>query len=96
MDVYTLVGTGELAGAAAATQCPDVDGKLMKFKAASDNAGSFYIGKSGVTARNGTTDTTTGWELAPGEDSGWIPVDSLSSFYFISAVGDDATYMVLG
>jgi hypothetical protein len=95
VETFSTVKTGELAGTGAAAQCPDIEGQLLKFKAASDNAGSVYIGAAGVTVRDGATDVTTGLELAPGDDSGWIPVDGLTTFYYRGAVGDDLTYLVL-
>lgn len=95
MKTFSSVKTGELAGTGAAAQCPDIEGTLVKFKAASDNAGSVYVGGAGVTARDGATDVTTGLELGPGDDSGWLPIDGLSLMYYRGAVGDDLTYLVL-
>lgn len=93
---YTTPATGELAGATSATQMPNVACRLARFKARSDNAGSVFIGVSGVTAPNGSTDTTTGLELDAGDDTGWIPVDNLNRFYRIcDNTSDDLTYMVL-
>lgn len=94
--VYTSIATGELAGSATAAVLPSVSCRLARFKARSDNAGSVFLGIAGVTAPNGSTDTTTGFELDAGDDTGWIPIDNLSRLYRIcDNAGDDLTYMVL-
>jgi len=93
---YSSVATGELAGSTSAAQMPSVTCKLVKFKAAYDNAGRVYIGGAGVTVANGTTDTTTGLQLQAGEETGWLPVANLNVFYRIcDAAGDDLTYLAL-
>lgn len=88
-------GVGELAGATEATQCPNVACTIgVRLKAAYDNAGRVYIGVSGVTKKDGTTDTTTGLELNAGDDSGWLPVSNLNQLYRIcDNAGDDLTYI---
>lgn len=54
------VATGELAGSATALQLPSVAGRMVRLKAHTTNAGNVYIGPSGVTKPDGSTDTTTG------------------------------------
>lgn len=93
---YTTVKSGELAGSATALVMPTVACKLVKFKAVNSNAGNVYIGASGVTVVDGTTDTTSGFELDAGEETGWLPVDNLNRFYRIcDNAGDDLTYLAL-
>lgn len=93
---YQTVRTGELAGSATAVQMPNVACRLVCFKAAYDNAGRVYIGASGVTVADGTTDTTTGFQLSAGEQTPWLPCDNLNRFYRISNnAGDDLTYLAL-
>ncbi len=91
--------TGELGGETSATQGPDVRAEMVMFKACVANTGNVYIGAtSGVTAKNGTTDATTGLELDAGQSTGWIPVTggNLDSFHYIcSGGGDDITYIAL-
>lgn len=95
-QTYSTIATGELQGSATALQLPGVACKLAKLKARSDNAGSVFIGIAGVTKPDGTTDTTTGFELAAGEETGWIPVSNLDLLYRIcDNAGDDLTYLVL-
>ena len=85
--------TGELAGSATAVQMPDIACSRVKFKSRDDNAGNVYIGGAGVTKPDGTTDTTTGFQLDAGDDSGWIYCDNLNAFYRIcDNAGDDLTY----
>lgn len=86
--------SGEIAGSDAATQMPSISCKLIKFKARSDNAGKVYIGAAGVTKPAGSTDVTTGFELAAGEETGLLPVANV--FYMIcDNAGDDLTYLAL-
>lgn len=93
---FGTVKTGELAGSATALQMPSITCRMVKFKAVIGNAGNVYIGASGVTKVDGTTDTTTGWELDAGEETDWIPVDNLNRFYRIcDNAGDDLVYIAL-
>jgi hypothetical protein len=92
----TVIGCGELAGSASALQLPNVPCRLAQLKALTSNAGKVYLGGAGVTRPDGTTDTTTGLELGPGEETGWIPIDNLNRLFRISDnAGDDLTYLVL-
>lgn len=95
---YTAPNTGEWAPGVAAATAPTIACKLARLKARAANTGKVYIGipAETVTKADGTTDTTTGFELAPGDDTGWIPLDNLNR---ISGIGDNATdsvtYMTL-
>ena len=93
---YGAVVCGELAGSATALQMPNVACEIVCFKAESSNAGGVYIGGAGVTKADGTTDTTTGLALEPGDVSPWFPVANLNVFYRIcDNAGDDLTYIAL-
>lgn len=88
--------SGELAGSATALQMPDVPCRMVKFKAENDNAGNVYIGAIGVTVADGATDTTTGFQLDAGEDTGWVLISNLNLCYRIcDNAGDDLTYIAL-
>ena len=92
----TTVAVGERQGSESAVVLPTVSASLVRVKAVGDNAGNVYLGGTAVTRADGTTDTTTGLELQPGDDTGWIPTDNLNRFYIIcDNAGDDITYMVL-
>ena len=68
----------------------------MKFKAAATNAGNVYLGGVDVTKSNGNTNETTGFELAPGDETGWLPIANLNKLYRIcDNVGDDLIYLAL-
>lgn len=96
LNTFSEIATGELAGAVAAVRMPNVACKFVKFKATTSNAGNIYIGDAGVTVPNGVTDLTTGLELLPADESGWIPIDNLNRFYRIcDNLGDDLTYLAL-
>lgn len=93
---YGNVQSGELQGSATALALPDIDCSMVMFKALIDNAGDVYIGGSGVTVADGTTDTTSGYELSPGDATPWIPIHNLSVLYRIcDNTGDDMTYLAL-
>lgn len=93
---FDTVKSGEVAGSATAAVMPTIPCSAVMFKAASDNAGVVYIGGAGVTAKDGTTDATTGYPLAAGEETGWIPVDNLNRLYRIcDNAGDDLLYLAL-
>lgn len=90
----TATFSGELAGATSATQMPVISCGLVNFKAVSSNVGNIYIGAASVTKVDGTTDVTTGFELAAGEETGWIPSSNLNWFYRIcDNAGDDLVYL---
>lgn len=93
---YDNVRSGALEGAATATQLPNVPCCQVNIKAVSDNAGKVYIGGSGVTTHGGGTNTTTGFQLSAGEETGWMPISNLNKLYRITDNGgDDLTYLVL-
>lgn len=89
--------SGELAGVTSATQCPNLKISLIRFKASVDNVGNVYLGTGNtVTKADGTTDTTTGLQLQPGDDTGWLPAANMNEFWRIcDNVGDDLTYLAL-
>lgn len=88
--------SGELQGSASALQLPTVTCRLAKFKALASNAGNVYLGAANVTVPDGTTDTTSGFELIPGDESPWLPITNLNVLYRICQnAGDDLTYLVL-
>lgn len=91
-----LAGNGELIGIASATQLPTLTCKYVRIKARLTNTGYVYIGGAGVTAAAGSTTTTAGFELAAGDDTGWIPASNLNLFYRIcTSVADHCTYLAL-
>jgi hypothetical protein len=95
METYTL-RTGEVAGALAATQFPQLACKMCRVKAQNDNAGNVYVGVGGVTVAAGTTDTTTGWQLDAGEETPWLLVSDMNQLFRISDnAGDDVTYIAM-
>lgn len=95
-QTYALT-SGEFAPGVAAAQFPSIAGKLVRLKARLANTGSVWVGDaSDVTVGNGTTDVTSGFQLSPGDDSGWIPIANLNVLYGIGdGASDSVTYMVL-
>lgn len=91
------VKNGELQGSATALQLPNLPCAMVCFAALSSNAGNVYIGISGVTLPDGTTDVTTGLQITPGATTNWLPVDNLNRLYRIcDNAGDDLTYFAVG
>lgn len=92
-----VVATGERQGSATAVQLPSVAGSMFWIKAVASNAGNVYLGVSGVTVVDGTTDATSGFELTPGDMIGPLPADNLNNFWIIcNNAGDDVTYLAMG
>lgn len=93
---FSTVKSGEVSGSATAKQLPNISSVLVKITAQVGNAGNVYLGASGVTIPNGTTDTTSGLLLDAGDTTDWMPVKNLNQFYIIcDNAGDDITYLVL-
>ncbi len=91
---YNVVKSGEIQGSATAAQMPDISCRAVAFSADSSNAGSIFIGGAGVTIPDGTTDTTSGLELQPGDMMQFVPVPNLNLFYRIcDNAGDDLSYL---
>lgn len=96
MTAYSTIATGEIVAGTVAAVAGTVAAKYVMFKAASTNTVVVYLGGAGVTAADGTADATTGWPLAAGEETGWLPVDNVSRFYTIaSAAAQGIIYMVV-
>lgn len=96
MPIFDGIFTqGELTSPGTVVQFPTGEAGIVHVKASSDNTNPVYIGGvSGTTAANGTTDTTTGLELAPG-DFAYFFVKQLSDLFLISVTsGDGVTYVV--
>src|SRR3990167_2092977 len=95
--IYQSIVSGELAGTSVAALMPTITCKQVNFKAVLSNAGNVYIGgATTVTKVDGTTDTTTGWELGPGDETGFIPTDNVNRFARITTNdGDDLVYIAL-
>jgi hypothetical protein len=95
-EVPKGVRTGEVSGSATAKQLPTIDCQAARIVAATDNAGNVYLGGVGVTAPDGTTDTTSGFLLDAGDSTEWIPIDNLNKLYIIcDNAGDDILYMLV-
>lgn len=95
-EQYTAPATGEVAGSVSSAALPSVPGKLVCVKARLSNAGNVYVGVGTVTKAAGTTTTTAGYELGPGDATPWIPTDNLNRLARIcDNAGDGLTYLVL-
>ena len=93
----TLAFTGEVGGSTTALQLPTKAGRYFRVKAQGDNAGIVAVGiASDLTLPNGSTDTTSGWPLAAGEETGWLPLTNLDVLWMrCTNAGDDIAYWVL-
>lgn len=89
--------TGEVTGSTSAAQLPNVAGKYINLKARAANAGKVYVGHSNVvTKAAGTTTVTAGWELAAGQETGWLNISNLNTLYYITdGASDSLMYMVV-
>lgn len=88
---YVSVGTSDV-------QMPSLACSYLQIKALKSNTGTIYVGTgSGVASTvTGSTNTTTGLELAASETTGWMPVSNANLFYLIaSAASQGVTYAVM-
>ena len=93
---YNKIVSGEIQGSATAAQCPDISCRVVTFKALSTNAGYVYIGGKGVTKPDGTSDSTSGVEMAPGDWLQFNPCSNINIFYYIcDNAGDDMCYLAM-
>lgn len=93
---YNQIASGEIAGSGTAAQMPALVCDAVRFTGASSNTGSVFIGAAGVTKPDGNTDTTTGIEVEPGDDTGWIPVGNMNVLYYIcDNATDDLVFLAL-
>ena len=93
---YTAPLSGAVMCGTVATQLPNIACKLVRFKARAVNAGTVFMGTSGVTVAGTVTDTTSGLPLVAGDDTGWIPIDNLNRLYIISGGSPNViTYLAL-
>ena len=90
---FDIIVCGELQGSATALQCPDIPCTLVYIAADAANAGNVYLGGSGVTKIDGTTDATTGIQLKPGAVLPFF-ITNLNLLYRIcDNAGDDVSYI---
>lgn len=93
--VHHKIYCGEVSGSTSAKVLPSVEGALFWVQANSDNAGKVYIGGSGVTVPNGTTDTTSGVHLNASDMIGPLTLANLNQLYIICTnATDDICYFV--
>jgi hypothetical protein len=94
--IKSKVVSGELGGSASALVLPTVPCSMAWISALTSNAGNVYLGGPGVTIAAGTTDTTSGIELEPGDMIGPIPIDNLNRMYIIcDNATDDIAYLTV-
>lgn len=69
---------GLVTGSASALQFPNRACVMLRLKAKSSNNAAFFVG---------TKSSEQLWELAPGDDTGWVTSQNLNQFYFKSVSG---------
>lgn len=95
-NFYTVVKCGEVQGGTTAAQMPDVPCSRVNIKALTGNSTNVYLGTVGVTVPDGVTDTTSGFTLDAGQETGWLDISNLNMLYMITdANGDDVSYIAL-
>lgn len=91
---YSVVATGEVAGGTVQAQLPDVTSRFALIRAAADNTGKVYIGAgTAVTKADGTTDTTTGYALAAGNEMVFLGANLNLLYRICDNAGDDLIYI---
>jgi hypothetical protein len=97
-QAYKTIVTGEVGGSLNAKRLPNIACSKVNIKAQSGNATNVYLGSSSsvTVASGGSVNTTTGFELDAGQETGWIEIDNLNKLWMIcNAGGDDITYIAL-
>jgi hypothetical protein len=92
MAIVGNMSTGEFTLSGSAQQLPDVTCERVTIKALSTNTHSMYVGGAGVTAANGTTDLTTGLELAKSEEI-TLEVPTMQQLWVIGTAAEGLTYI---
>jgi hypothetical protein len=88
VPVFTAPASGTVDIDNAAEQLPAVPCRMVCLQADHDNSGSIYVGQEGLT--------TTGYRLAAGESSPWIPIDNLNRLYaYGTAANQNLHYLAL-
>lgn len=97
MSAHDNVKTGKFVASRTAAQLPAVSCNLVKIKALMANTSPIYIGPSSVTRPSGPEpDATSGFEIAPGDETGWLPISNLQNLYAIAEHdGDKIVYLAL-
>jgi hypothetical protein len=93
---YATQASGEIAGSVAAKQCPNVPCKYVRFKAKAANAGNVYLGTSAnVTGLTGADNQTAGFQIPPGDGTGWIAAVNVNRFWILcDNAADGLTFSV--
>jgi len=91
-----ITGHGERQGSLTAVQMATRECQGVRFRALLANTGNIYLGKSSsVTVPQGTTNSTTGIEVGPGEYSPHFACYNLDEFWVIFTVAaDKLTYFL--
>jgi len=93
---FKNVVSGEEANLVTGRQFSNVPCSWVNIKARATNAQNVYIGASDVTRTSGATNSTAGFELDAGQETGWMPVDNLNKFYIIGLNSNDSVvYLAL-
>ena len=82
---YNAGSNRELIAGTAAAAGPSVACRVAHLKAATDNAGTIFVGLNGtaVTVPDGTADVTSGWPLTAGQEK-VLSVDNLSRLGYVA------------
>lgn len=85
-----LVKSGEVLGNLLPQRLPNIDCRIVKFKALRTNAKPVYIGGYNITIPSGSTAVAVGWPLYPGEETDWFYVDNLIRFEYVAENNTDS------
>lgn len=79
--IYTQVVMGRIATSTSAAQAPTQVCGLVQLRNLGSTGETVYLGSSSSVT------SSTGYPLAPGDVSPWIPIDNLNRLYVIAASG---------
>jgi hypothetical protein len=81
-------GSGEVSVTTSNQRLPGKRINRVWFQAPKTNGGNLYVGWASATVMDGTTNTTTGWELDKTDTIGPISASNLDEF---TVIGTDAS-----
>ena len=88
------IKTGEFILNGLAQQLPDILCRQVTIKARSTNGNLMFVGTAGVTAADGTLDTTTGFELNKSEEV-TLEVQNMKQIWVIGTATQGLTYLAI-
>lgn len=94
--ISAAVYHGEINVTTSSQVLPNVPAAIVYLKTPSTNTGKVYVGHNSVGAKDGTTNTLTGYEMSESESFGPLHIKNLNILSVIGTDADDSlTYFIM-